>query len=799
KVCANDANHVVTENCTPAATGALENGVKTYECTVCNGVAKSVVYLQTDKTTYFVGEPVLVTSEYIEAAAPWIGLWKADEDPNGAVGSIFWYYRGEDRVVDITKQNPQRESEFTAGDYKVVLMSTDAKPYVVEAEYYFSVVEAEESSRVVTEPTCTEQGYTTVYYTDGTSEKVDFVPALDHSWSKWEFDAETNTHSRVCGRDADHTATAVCVFDQGVVTKEPTATEEGVRTFTCTICEGIYTVKIPVTSVTEVSREKTTEPTCEAPGEWTITYSNGTTGTEMIPALGHAYGKFVMDENKTSHTKVCANDETHKITEDCTPDSGVLTDGAMVYSCTVCEGVMSETLIIKTDKTEYKYGEPIMVSTQFASDYAPWIGLYKKGDIYGDVEGAVKSIFWAYISEMPVVNGVPTVDIRTTRDENSRSSEFVAGEYRVYVFDQDSYFEMGYYDFTVTKELTSTETKAADCENDGYVKEYYSDGTSEIVSTTPKLNHAWSTWAYDAATKTHARTCGNDAAHKETGNCEFDNGVVTTEPTETADGVKTFTCGTCGGTYTEAVPATGKVVDRTETITAPGCETTGTLRTYYTDGTYIDTVIPVTGHAYGNTWSYNNDRATHSRVCGNDATHIETANCEFTGVEDGDGVLYTCGICGGSYSTAILTSDKDVYSLDDPVYVTAFCENDYSWVGLYEEDDAYDPNNGGEVSEQWYYVVDSAAGVNNSGKPVNIMDPAYRQTDLSANGVTNGRYKLVLFGDGNYGQVLATKYITFDTNMDNTTFTVKVNGETAANGSSVNLKLEDSAVINVTA
>jgi len=40
---------------------------------------------------------------------------------------------------------------------------------------------------------------------------------------------------------------------------------------------------------------------------------------------------------------------------------------------------------------------------------------------------------------------------------------------------------------------------------------------------------------------------------------DWDDGVVTKEPTATADGVRTYTCGRCGETYTEVIPATGKV------------------------------------------------------------------------------------------------------------------------------------------------------------------------------------------------------------------------------------------------
>ena len=60
---------------------------------------------------------------------------------------------------------------------------------------------------VVTEPNCTEGGYTTYTCTMcGASYVSDHTEALSHSW------------------------------DAGVVTKEPTATEDGVKTYTCTVC-----------------------------------------------------------------------------------------------------------------------------------------------------------------------------------------------------------------------------------------------------------------------------------------------------------------------------------------------------------------------------------------------------------------------------------------------------------------------------------------------------------------------------------------------------------------------------------
>ena len=72
---------------------------------------------------------------------------------------------------------------------------------------------------VVTAPTCTEKGYTTHTCACGDSYVDTYVDALGHAW------------------------------DNGKVTKEPTATETGVRTYACTRCNETKTESIPVVSV----------------------------------------------------------------------------------------------------------------------------------------------------------------------------------------------------------------------------------------------------------------------------------------------------------------------------------------------------------------------------------------------------------------------------------------------------------------------------------------------------------------------------------------------------------------------
>ena len=124
---------------------------------------------------------------------------------------------------------------------------------------------------------------------------------------------------------------------------------------------------------------------------------------------------------------------------------------------------------------------------------------------------------------------------------------------------------------------------------------------------------------------THTATCtgeGTCSQPTKTDKCTFDNGVETKAATCTEDGVKTFTCTECGGTYTVAIPATG--------------------------------------HAWGQ-WSHDaataEAEATHTRVCANDASHKETKACDFTAkvtqeatLDQAEITTYTCKDCGYSYT-----------------------------------------------------------------------------------------------------------------------------------------------------
>ena len=111
----------------------------------------------------------------------------------------------------------------------------------------------------------------------------------------------------------------------------------------------------------------------------------------------------------------------------------------------------------------------------------------------------------------------------------------------------------------------------------------------------------------------------------------YDNGIVTTNPTCTVDGVKTFTCLTCGGgTYTEPVPQTGHSYDDGVVTTKPTCTANG-VKTFTCGNcgdTYTEAVDRVKEHDY--------------QLVVN--TSPETTGCIKT---------YKCSICGDEYTETV--------------------------------------------------------------------------------------------------------------------------------------------------
>ena len=171
--------------------------------------------------------------------------------------------------------------------------------------------------------------------------------------------------------------------------------------------------------------------------------------------------------------------------------------------------------------------------------------------------------------------------------------------------------------------------------------------------------------------------CGEVIATKvipATGAHTWDNGTVTTEPTETTPGVRTFTCAVCHATRTETIPATGAHDYQFTKNVAPTCTTDG-YDLYTCSGcgaTEKRNSKPALGHKWDNgtvttepTEATPGERTYTCTVCGATRTETIPATGAHTHVWDNGTVTiaptettpgvrtYTCTICGQTKSEII--------------------------------------------------------------------------------------------------------------------------------------------------
>ncbi|MDY3255525.1 MAG: hypothetical protein SOX15_00160, partial [Eubacteriales bacterium] len=99
---------------------------------------------------------------------------------------------------------------------------------------------------VTKDPTEAEEGVKTFTCTVCGYQKTEAVPKLGHTFdmNKWKYDDENHWHPATCGHTDEKKDLGAHVWNEGVVTKEPTETEEGVKTYTCTTCGKTKTATI---------------------------------------------------------------------------------------------------------------------------------------------------------------------------------------------------------------------------------------------------------------------------------------------------------------------------------------------------------------------------------------------------------------------------------------------------------------------------------------------------------------------------------------------------------------------------
>ena len=131
------------------------------------------------------------------------------------------------------------------------------------------------SGTVTKAATCTEAGVKTYTCTACNATKTESITALNHSYGAWTKLNDTQ-HQRVCSRNSSHVEKANHTWNSGTVTKAATCTATGIRTYTCSVCNGTKTETIPVNSSNHVNTTNVTATpsTCTVKGYTAGVYCN---------------------------------------------------------------------------------------------------------------------------------------------------------------------------------------------------------------------------------------------------------------------------------------------------------------------------------------------------------------------------------------------------------------------------------------------------------------------------------------------------------------------------------------------
>ena len=408
----------------------------------------------------------------------------------------------------------------------------------------------------VVAPTCTSEGYT-IY-------ECNEVPGLTY---KGDFTDKT-----------PHT------YDEGVVTKEATIYEKGVKTFTCSACGDTYTEDIPMVEKTW-HKGDTVAPTCTEQGYTVYICDQDATLTEnrdFVDALDHDWGEGVVTKAATctedgEKTFTCSRDGATKT--EVIPAVGHKWDDGTVTTPATCEASGVKTYKCLNDgctetKTEeiaalghnYDDGVVTKAATCTEDGVKTFTCQNDKSHTYTEVIPATGHDYDdGVVTTKPTYteNGVKTFTCHNCGDTYTESIP-----------------ALGYtYNETVV---------APTCTEDGYtMHECVEDATKSFKDNiVPALGHEYKEVTTPATCKDAGsvdKVCErcNDKQHVRdipvNEEHQWDEGVITKEPTATEPGIKTYTCTVCNKTKTEDI---AKVHNHDYTrfgefVEGPYCETEG--------------------------------------------------------------------------------------------------------------------------------------------------------------------------------------------------------------------------------
>lgn len=446
----------------------------------------------------------------------------------------------------------------------------------------------------VVAPTCTAEGYT-IY-------ECNEVPDLTYK--------------------GDYKAKLPHAYDAGKITKPATIYEKGTKTFTCTSCGATYTEDIPVVEKTW-HKGNTVAPTCTEKGYTIYICDQDSALTEKrdyTNALGHAW-----DAGTVTTAATCTN------------------AGVKTYTCT--RNGCNETKTEEIQALGHKWDDGTVTKAPTCT------------------EDGVKTFTCLNDATHTYTEVVPATGHAWDDGVVTKEATYEEDGERTYTCQNDKTH--------VHKEVipalgyTFTETVVAPtCTEDGYTLHTCNENPAKTYKDTPvaALGHQYkevTTPATCGALGSVDNVCErcNDKQHVKdlpvTGEHQWDEGVITKEPTATETGIKTYTCNVCQATKTEDI---AKVHNHDytrlgEIIEGPYCETEGKRWMYCSyEGCNERVLMPVPAIGYHD-WDTEHteclkkatctEKGTMRMHCKRDASHTMTYDYGGTGHIWDEGVITT--------------------------------------------------------------------------------------------------------------------------------------------------------------
>ena len=610
---------VVSENVTPASVNYTDNNVSPWK-------RRQVIFRDNAVAVYFDGNgsngktanaPVFASAgtkisipacKYTKKGYLFTG-WNTEKDGSGTT------YKAGARTSDAIsilyaqwqKATAKVTLEFPGGKY------TNASGSTWDDSFSFTASFSSNSSvtylpfaQNMTKEGCTFAGWYTEPEYKKRIESLTIRTAIDGMtlYAKWN-----DTHEHVWG--------------EGAITTKPTCTTPGVKTYTCSVCQKTKTEEIPATGHQHTEVRNVKEATCKEEGYTGDTYCTDC-GEKLSSGEPTAKKAHDWDEGKVTTEATCKNTGVKTYTcNNCSEtktevipmtdhiwDNGkvttkpsCITPGIKTYTCTVCQKTKTEEI----PATGHQHTEVrnVKEATCTKEGYT--------GDTYCTDCG----------EKLSDGKSIPKKDHDYEVKEHKDATCTKAG-YTLFICKKCRNEKREEIPAAGHLHTEIKNAKEATCMKAGYTGDMYCKDCGEKISSgevIAKLAHTW------------------------------DEGEVTTAPTCTKPGVRTYTCSVCKATRTETIKATGHLHTEIRNKKDASCTENG-----YTGDTYCKDCEELlkkgeTVDVLGHQWK-------------------ETKRVEPSYTKDGQ-IIYLCNRCGEQKTE---TLEKLAYPKAGTKYTVAGCQ-----------------------------------------------------------------------------------------------------------------------------